>query len=63
MNIAITDDHEIVREGLKKILTKHDDLKVVAEASSIAELEKLLEETQIDFITLDISLPDRSGLD
>ena len=63
MNIAITDDHEIIREGLKKILTKHDDLKVVAEASSIAELEKLLEETQIDFITLDISLPDKSGLD
>lgn len=63
MNIAITDDHEIIREGLKKILAKHDDLKVVAEASSVAELEKLLEETQIDFITLDISLPDRSGLD
>lgn len=63
MNIAITDDHEIIREGLKKILAKHDDLKVVAEASSIAELEKLLDETQIDFITLDISLPDKSGLD
>ncbi|KAF0139729.1 MAG: two component transcriptional regulator LuxR family [Stygiobacter sp.] len=63
MNIAITDDHEIIREGLKKILAKHDDLKVVAEASSIAELEKLLDDTQIDFIMLDISLPDKSGLD
>ncbi len=63
MNIVITDDHEIIREGLKKILTKHDDLKVVAEASSIKELENILEEKKIDFIMLDISLPDKSGLD
>ena len=33
MNIALTDDHEIVREGLKKILSKQSDLNVVAEAS------------------------------
>ncbi|NJD21464.1 MAG: response regulator transcription factor [Melioribacter sp.] len=63
MNIVITDDHEIIREGLKKILTKHDDLKVVAEASSIKELESILGEMKIDFIMLDISLPDKSGLD
>ncbi|MEW6701881.1 MAG: response regulator transcription factor, partial [Bacteroidota bacterium] len=63
MNIVITDDHEIIREGLKKILTKHDDLKIVAEASSIKELEIFLEEKKIDLIMLDISLPDKSGLD
>lgn len=63
MNIVITDDHEIIREGLKKILTKHDDLKVVAEASNIKELESILEEMKVDFLMLDISLPDKSGLD
>ncbi len=63
MNIAITDDHEIIREGLKKVLTKHDDLKIVAEAASIEELEKIFEEKQIDLLILDISLPGKSGLD
>lgn len=63
MNIAITDDHDIVREGLKKILTKHEDFKIVAEASSVKELEELLEEKEIEFILMDISLPDKSGLD
>ena len=63
MNIAITDDHEIVREGLKKVLTKQSDLHIVAEAASIEELEKLLGEKQIDLLMLDISLPDKSGLD
>ncbi|MCL4547720.1 MAG: response regulator transcription factor [Bacteroidetes bacterium] len=63
MNIIITDDHEIIREGLKKIIAKHDDLKIVAEAASIAELEKLLENNQAELVILDISLPDKSGLD
>ena len=63
MNIIITDDHEIVREGLKKVFAKHDDLKVVAEASSIAELDELLSEHEVDLIMLDVSLPDKSGLD
>lgn len=63
MNIALTDDHEIVREGLKKILSKQSDLNVVAEAASIKELESKLSEQQIDLVMLDISLPDKSGLD
>ncbi len=63
MNIAITDDHDIIREGLKKVLTKQSDLQIVAEASTIGELEKLLGEKPIDLLLLDISLPDKSGLD
>ncbi|MEW6506740.1 MAG: response regulator transcription factor [Bacteroidota bacterium] len=63
MNIAITDDHDIIREGLKKVLTKQSDLQIIAEASTIGELEKILEEKKIDLLMLDISLPDKSGLD
>ncbi len=63
MNIIITDDHEIIREGLKKIISKHDDLKIVAEAASVAELEKSLENNRAELVILDISLPDKSGLD
>ena len=63
MNIAVTDDHEIIREGLKKILAKHNDLIVVAETASIGELEKALKTKEIELVMLDISLPDKSGLD
>ncbi len=63
MRIAITDDHEIIREGLKKVFSKQSDLSIVAEAASVTELENRLSEIQIDLIVLDISLPDKSGLD
>jgi DNA-binding NarL/FixJ family response regulator len=63
MNIIITDDHKVVREGLKKIFSMNDEFQVIGEAASIAELQKLLEEKNPDLITLDISLQDRSGLD
>ncbi len=63
MNIAITDDHEIVREGLKKILSRQADMKIVAEAGSIRQLEDELERHDVDLVILDISLPDTSGLD
>ncbi|MFA7421522.1 MAG: response regulator transcription factor [Melioribacteraceae bacterium] len=63
MNIIITDDHKVVREGLKKIFSMNNDFQVIGEAASITELQKLLEEKSPDLITLDISLQDRSGLD
>lgn len=63
MNIVITDDHQIIREGLKKIFSQYDDLNVIAETSNINDLEKLLGEKKIDFLMIDISLPDKSGLD
>jgi DNA-binding NarL/FixJ family response regulator len=63
MKIVITDDHEIVREGLKKVIAKQSDFEVIAEAASIEELQKILDQNQVDLVTLDISLPDKSGLD
>ncbi len=63
MKIVITDDHDIIREGLKKVLSGHEGITVAGEASSIAELEKLLESIDVDFVLLDISLPDKSGMD
>lgn len=63
MNIAITDDHEIIREGLKKIIAKHNDLNIVAEASNVQELTTALDKNNVDLVILDISLPEKSGLD
>ncbi len=63
MKIVIVDDHELVREGLKKVLLKESDLKLVGEANSAAELFKVLHENEVDLVILDITLPGRSGLD
>ena len=63
MNIVIVDDHEIVREGIKKVLSQQKDIHVVAAVASIEELFEQLKTADVDLITLDISLPDRSGLD
>ncbi len=63
MKVLIVDDHELVREGLKKVLLKHADLELVGEATSAEELFELLRETEVDLVILDITLPGRSGLD
>ncbi len=63
MKIVIVDDHELVREGLKKVLLKESGIQLVGEASSALELFKLLEETEVDLVVLDITMPGRSGLD
>lgn len=63
MKIIIVDDHELVREGLKKVLLKEPGIQLVGEASNALELFKLLEETEVDLVVLDITMPGRSGLD
>lgn len=64
IEIIITDDHSLVREGLKKVLTQRTiDIKVVGEASTANELLEQLREKQPDLVILDIAMPGKSGLD
>jgi DNA-binding NarL/FixJ family response regulator len=63
IRVLICDDHPIFREGLKKTLSQHPDIRVVGEASSGAELLRQLAGIPCDVLVLDISLPDRSGLE
>jgi len=61
IRILIVDDHVMFREGLKQILAKHSDMRVVDEAGSGQEaMEKVLRH-KLDVILLDISLPGRNG--
>lgn len=62
MKIIIADDHKVVREGLKKIFI-NSDVEIIGEAASISELLTMIDNEIPDLITLDISLPDKSGLD
>lgn len=63
MNVLIADDHTIVRKGLIELIEEADGIKVVAEASNSAEVFKKLNESLVDVVILDISMPGRSGLE
>ena len=65
MKVIIVDDHELIREGLKKVLIKNSDIEIVGEAGDSQELLDLLNHNhnKVDIVILDISMPGRSGLE
>lgn len=63
MKILICDDHKIVREGLMQILQKMDNMSFITEAGNGAEALNQLKLAAFDIVLLDISLPDRNGLE
>jgi DNA-binding NarL/FixJ family response regulator len=63
IRILIVDDHVMFREGLKQILAKHSDMKVIDEAGNSQEARAKIHQHKFDVILLDISLPGRSGAD
>jgi two-component system invasion response regulator UvrY len=63
IKILIADDHAIVREGLKQILSESPDLVVVAEASTGQEVLEKIGKNDLDLVVLDIAMPGRGGLD
>ncbi|MFD2365649.1 response regulator [Pseudoduganella sp. GCM10020061] len=62
ITIVIADDHELIREGIKKIIRSHKDLRMVGEAAGFEELAELVEQSAPDLVILDLSLPDYEGL-
>lgn len=63
IDIAVVDDHEIVRDGLRALLIGNPKIKMVGEASQASEFFQLLKKTRIDVAVLDIALPGMSGID
>jgi two-component system invasion response regulator UvrY len=61
--ILIVDDHAIVREGLKQILAEVDDIEVAGEASCSLHAMQMARQEAWDLVLMDISMPDRSGLE
>jgi len=62
-HIVLADDHLMFRQGVKKILEEHDDLKVVGEAHDGLELLDLLKKITPDVVILDISMPNIRGIE
>ena len=60
--MLVADDHEIVRKGLKLVLTAEPDLNVVAEAAEGEEAVRRALHDDVDLAILDISMPRKTGL-
>lgn len=63
IRIVIADDHAIVREGLKRIVSSVDGMQVAGEAANGAEVMQRVRETLFDVLMLDLSMPGRSGME
>lgn len=62
IRILIADDHNIVREGVRMILTSQEDFEVVGEASTGREALEQARSLQPDVVVMDISMPDMTGI-
>ncbi len=63
IRIGIVDDHVLIREGVKKILQKISDMEVIAETDNIPQLFRLIPNSDLHVLVLDINIPGHSGLD
>ena len=63
IRIVIADDHTIMREGLKQLLTAAGDFEIVAEARDGHEALQRVRELDFDVLLLDMSMPGKGGLE
>ena len=62
IRIALVDDHHLVREGLRLVLSSIDTLEVVGEAATHEEAFDLVADTRPDVLLLDLTFPEGDGL-
>lgn len=61
IQIAIADDHELFRSGIRNMLDTHGDFKVVVEASSGKDLLMKMGYDRVDILLLDVDMPEMNG--
>ena len=62
LRVMLVDDHQVVRDGIKLLLNKTDDVVVCAEASSTREAVAVAGQALPDMIVMDVRLSDGSGI-
>lgn len=62
-SVLIVDDHELIRQGLRRAFERQPDFEVVGEAGSVAEATRLIGMLTPDVVIFDVRLPDGSGID
>ncbi|MGZ4593221.1 MAG: response regulator, partial [Actinomycetes bacterium] len=61
--VVLVDDHELIRQGLRRAFERTGDFSVVGEAGSVAEALAVIAEHSPSVVIFDVRLPDGSGLD
>ena len=62
VRVLVVDDHPVVREGLRALLSSHDDIEVAGEAASGASAIRRAGYDSPDVVVMDVRLPDMSGV-
>lgn len=63
IKVLIADDHAVVRQGLKHIISRDPDIEVVGEAENGNEVLEKVKELDIDVILMDIEMPEKNGME
>ena len=63
IRILLADDHTIVRQGLKLILSAHPDLEVIGEAANGREAVELASKLKPDIVLMDVAMPELNGIE
>ncbi len=63
VRVVLADDHDILRQGLKMLLSLQTEIEVVGEARTGGEAIELARALQPQVVVLDISMPDMDGLE
>ena len=63
IRVVIADDHHLIRQGLRDLLEKESDIRVVAEATDGREVIDAVHRVRTDVIVMDVEMPDINGID
>ncbi len=63
ITVALADDHNIVRQGLRKLLEAEEGIEVVGEASDGFEATQMVENVRPDILVVDVMMPGMNGLE
>lgn len=63
IRVLIADDHQLLRDGLRRMLAEDDTISVVGEAANGTEVLGILEKLKVDVILMDINMPEMNGVE
>ena len=63
IRVVLVDDHDLLRRGMKTMLTTQGDIEVVGEASDGSEAMKTVESTDPDVVLIDVVMPNKDGIE